>query len=111
MRSPRGNTEPIEDYLDELFSCLRLPPRAARRLLAETEDHLRESAAELSRRGATSAAAEREAVRRFGPPARIAADARAARRPTVADTIPALAWAAATLAGVGLVAVGASRSE
>lgn len=39
--------EPIEDYLDDLLLRLDLPPREARRLLAETEAHLRESAEAL----------------------------------------------------------------
>lgn len=100
--------EPIEDYLDELLGVLRLPPRATRRLLAETEDHLRQAADDLQRAGCSRVDAEREAVHRFGPPARIAAAERAARRPSPGQLLVALAWAGVALGGIGLTAVGVS---
>jgi hypothetical protein len=62
----------IEPYLEELRRRLaRAPGRA--RLLAEVEDHLREAAARLERRGASVQEAERAAVDAFGPPQQLAA--------------------------------------
>jgi hypothetical protein len=104
----RSEAEPIEDYLDELLSCLRLPPRATRRLLGETEDHLRQAADEAERAGASRVDAERVAVAQFGGAARVAAAASGARRTAPGDLVGALAWSAVTLAGVGLAAVGVS---
>lgn len=104
----RGTGDPIEDYLDELLLRLHLPPRDVRRLLAETEAHLRESAAGLQASGTTPQAAEREAVRRFGTAAEVAAAAGAARRPSVRSLAVHAVWAGVTLAGTGLVAVGVS---
>ncbi len=53
----------IEAYLRELARALPWAPRLKRRLLAEVDDHLRSSAAEVG---------EREAIARFGPPAEFA---------------------------------------
>jgi hypothetical protein len=109
MSTPRRRrTEPIEDYLDELLSRLRLPPRATRRLLAETEDHLLQAAEQAERAGASPVAAEREAVARFGTPAQVAAEASAARRPDARAALGVVAWSGLMLSGVGLVAVGLS---
>ena len=104
----RAHEEPIEDYLDELLSCLRLPPRATRRLLAETEDHLREAASLAERTGRNPLDAERDAVARFGSAARVATEASHARRPSALAMSGTAAWACLVLGGVGLVAVGAS---
>lgn len=101
-------SEPIEDYLDELLVCLRLPARATRRLLNETEEHLREAAAEAEGAGASPIAAERQAVERFGSAAQIAAAASAARRPTSAAAVGVVVWSGVLLSGIGLVAVGVS---
>lgn len=100
--------EPIEDYLDDLLLRLDLPPREARRLLAETEAHLRESAEALGRLGVPRVRAEAESIRRFGSPHEVAAAAGAARRPSVAALLSRGAWAALALAGLGLIAVGVS---
>jgi hypothetical protein len=62
----------ITDYLIELLEELRLPPRRRRRILAEVEDHLTCTTAELHAAGLSTDEAEREAVRRFGTPAEIA---------------------------------------
>ena len=37
-------SEPIEDYLDELYAQLRTDARSARRLLDEAADHLHATA-------------------------------------------------------------------
>jgi HAAS len=62
----------ITEYLLELLDELRLPGRRRRRIVAEVEDHLTTSAAELHASGLDPHAAEREAVRRFGPAAELA---------------------------------------
>lgn len=98
-------SEPIEQYLDELYAQLRTDPRSARRLLDEAADHLHGAAEELEQQGVPRLEAEREAVRRFGASARIArADARRTFATLLFDTGKALTL----LGGVGLVAVGLS---
>jgi HAAS len=62
----------ITEYLLELLDELRLPSRRRRRVVAEVEDHLTTSAAELLAGGLDADAAEREAVRRFGPAGELA---------------------------------------
>lgn len=108
MPSRRHDDEPIENYLDELLSCLRLPPRATRRLLAETEDHLREAASAAEQNGSSPRDAQREAVARFGPPPKIAAAAKQARRPSTLAAIGTVIWAGLVLGGVGMLAIGLS---
>jgi hypothetical protein len=99
----------IEDYLDQLYARLRCGPRAARRILAEAEDHLREAVTDGLAAGLTQAEAQEQAVSGFGSVRAVvrAHDARLRRLPTVAvlrDVILA-AW---RLGAIGLVAVGAS---
>jgi hypothetical protein len=107
MSAPDG--DPVEQYLDQLYAALRARPREARRVLAEAEDHLRESVAEGLAGGLTEREAQEHAVSSFGSVRAVvrAHDARLRRLPTVAvlrDVIMA-AW---QLSAVGLVAVGAS---
>ena len=59
--------DPIEAYLDRLFTALSGPPRAIRHALAEAELHLYESASELEASGLSHEDARTEAVRRMGP--------------------------------------------
>ena len=106
--SGAASREPIEDYLDDLLLRLNLPPREARRLLAETEAHLRESADELGRLGTSAVQAEAEAIRRFGSAREVAAAAGAARRPSAPALLGQGSWVAMALAGLGLLAVGVS---
>ena len=56
----------VEEYLDQLYSRLRCAPRDARRILAEAEDHLRESVAEGLAAGMTESEAQQHAVSVFG---------------------------------------------
>ncbi len=56
----------ITDYLLELIGSLDVSSARRRRILAEVEDHLQSTAAELHAGGHDVDAAEREAVRRFG---------------------------------------------
>jgi uncharacterized membrane protein len=100
--------EPIEDYLDELLSRLQVPPRQTRRLLAETEDHLRETAERLEQQGYNMVAAESEAVRQFGSPDEVAAAERRVARPSTRQTVTAIGQGLVLLAGLGLTAIGAS---
>jgi hypothetical protein len=91
---------PIEAYVAELERELRRRRTPRRRLLAEAEDHLRSAADDLERRLAHRERAEREATRRFGAPAVVAAAmacAAAAR-----STRLALAWAAAAATAYAL---------
>ncbi len=98
-------TEPIEQYLDELYLHLRTDPRSARRLLDEAADHLHGAADELEAGGMARLEAEREAVRRFGAGAPLArADAQRTFAGLLADT----AKAVTLLGAIGLVAVGIS---
>lgn len=59
--------DPIERYLDDLFLALRDNPRAARRLLREAEDHLREHQHRLVAGGMTPPEAATAAITQFGP--------------------------------------------
>jgi len=107
MSAPGGGL--VEEYLDQLYTRLRCAPRDARRILAEAEDHLRESVAEGLEAGLTESEAQEHAVSVFGSVRAVvrAHDARLRRLPTVAvcrDVIMA-AW---RLGAVALVAVGAS---
>jgi hypothetical protein len=84
----------IERYLAELAPLLPIRGRARRRILAEVEDHLRESAGALG--------SEREAIRRFGAPEVVAV------RFSEAGAVQSTRWAlvALALAGAGLAAAG-----
>jgi hypothetical protein len=63
----------IDRYLDDLFDRLAGQGAAGRRMLEETADHLRLSAADKVAAGLPEEAAEREAVAQFGESGRIAA--------------------------------------
>ncbi|MEA5454903.1 permease prefix domain 1-containing protein [Sinomonas sp. JGH33] len=106
---PREPEGAIDAYLDELLATARdAEPSAARRLLAETESHLRECAARLRAQGLSPEDAELEAVRRFGP---VPTVARALRPPLSAlGRLPLRAFLrpAVGLAAVGAIAVGLS---
>jgi hypothetical protein len=98
---------PIETYLDALLGELRGPAPYIRRMLAETETHLREAADAVEAGGPGRVAAERVAVERFGAPGEVA---RAANKGAGVRTLRHLAvpgvLAAVRLGAVGLVAVG-----
>lgn len=105
-----GNAEgPIDDYLDELFVAAHDgDPAAARRLLAETEAHLREGAARLRGQGLDPEDAEREAVRRFGPVGTVTPALRPSLRDVARLPLRAFIRPAVGLAAVGAIAVGMS---
>jgi hypothetical protein len=61
-----GVTGGVEEYLRELRASLRTPPEKTSRILAEAEDHLRESVAAGLAAGMTQAEAAEAAVSSFG---------------------------------------------
>ncbi|MGY2875827.1 hypothetical protein ACVW00_003017 [Marmoricola sp. URHA0025 HA25] len=91
----------IDSYLDELAVRLRVGPARARRLLAEAEEHLRETTAREPDAGADDALAQERAIQRFGTARQVAA---AANDPVVSRLAP-LVLGAAHLTAVGSVAV------
>jgi hypothetical protein len=99
----------IEDYLDQLYARLRCAPRAARRILAEAEDHLREAVTDGLAAGLTQAEAQEQAVSSFGSVRAVvrAHDRRLRRLPSRA-VLRDVVMAAWRLGAIGLVAVGAS---
>ncbi|ONH21997.1 permease prefix domain 1-containing protein [Pseudofrankia asymbiotica] len=101
--------DPVEDYLDQLYARLPADARGARRLLAEAEDHLREATAAGVAEGLPVVEARRRAVDRLGDPRAFtrAAAVSSWHRPSWA-AIRDLTWAAARMAGIGLVAIGVS---
>jgi hypothetical protein len=105
------NTEDdiVEEYLDELFVALRGQPRQVRRMLAETEEHLRLAIIDDLARGTPAEDATVAAVARFGGAAEVA---RAWNASTPAEPMPTflrrLAAQLVPLAGTGLIAIGLS---
>jgi hypothetical protein len=94
--------DPIEAYLATLERSLRGRP-SRERVLAETEDHLRESADHLERSGMAPNAAAREAVSRIGEAESLG---RAAGGRAGAVVVLVLGW----LAAIGLFAAAAAVS-
>jgi hypothetical protein len=99
----------IEGYLDQLLTQLRGSATEVRRILAETEEHLRDAAAELVAAGASEEQAQRLAVERFGNPRTVARRFSARLAPVPPAAVAAeLARAVVLLGGVGLIAIGVS---
>jgi HAAS len=98
----------IEQYLDELADALIATPRRARRILAETQDHLETARKSLIDGGMAPEDAETEALRQFGSPAVVA---RSFRRDTPLLSLPfieALGTSLLGLVAVGFIAIGLS---
>lgn len=98
----------IREYLDRLEADLRgrgFARRRIGRIVAETRDHLEETAERLARGGMTPDAARREAVHRFGAAGPIAAafDRLAERKEKIMLIYPARAIAVLTMAFAGLI--------
>jgi hypothetical protein len=97
----------IETYLDELLDALNVEPRRARRILVETEDHLREAVSRHVEAGVAPVEAAREAIGNFGSAREIAG-----RFNAMAGSVPLRQWAPRLsawlllLASVGMLAVG-----
>ena len=62
----------IEDYVDELATELRGPPRAKARMIREIRDGLTDTVAARTDAGQPPEEAARHAVREFGTPAEVA---------------------------------------
>lgn len=95
--------DPIDEYLARLRASLRTPPDRAEQILAEAEDHLRESAAAGESRGLTEREAQEAAIATFG---QVRAVVRAHRRP--AAVAAELCLAAGRIATVYLLVVAAT---
>jgi hypothetical protein len=93
----------IDEFLDAAFDDLAGYGGAARRALAEAEEHLRQAAADRVRRGVPPERAEAEAVARFGDPADFARQVARAGAPSEWTSLVTGLWA---LGGVLAVAVG-----
>jgi hypothetical protein len=104
MNRPVRPGDPIEQYLAELRRGLRSTPGEAEAILAEAEDHLRETAAAGAAIGMTEREAQEAAISSFGPVRAVtrAHLARLTRRPAV------LAMAAWKLVSLLSLTVGAS---
>jgi len=99
----------IEGYLDRLLGHLRGSAHDVRRILAETEEHLRDATAELVAAGAGEEEAQRRAIERFGDPRAVARRFSARLAPVPPAAVAGeLAGTAVLLGGVGLVAIGVS---
>jgi hypothetical protein len=90
----------IEQYLADLRASLRTPPERTAQILAEAEDHLRESAAAGLAVGMSEREAQEAAISALGT---VRAVARANRRPSAA--LADLGMAACKAAGVYLLAI------
>jgi hypothetical protein len=100
------SNDPIEQYLTQLRTRLRVPRHEAELILAEAEDHLRETAATGLAAGMTEREARDAAISSFGS---VQAVVRAHEvRQTGAAAIIDLGMAAWKLGSLGLLAVGAS---
>jgi len=88
---------PMERYLQDLADALRWRPALARRVLTEVADHLADAAATHRRAGLPAEAAERTAIRQFGPAAELAGQYRGAR-PSLGLLLAAGAGATALIA-------------
>jgi hypothetical protein len=93
----------IAQYLVQLRAGLRTPPERTEQILAEAEDHLRESAVAGEAMGLTERDAQEAAIAAFGG---VRAVARAHRRPVVA-ALAELGMAAMKLGAVYLLTVSA----
>ena len=99
----------IEGYLDRLLGHLRGSAHDVRRILAETEEHLRDATAELVAAGAGEEEAQRRAIERVGDPRAVARRFSARLAPVPSTAVAAeLGTTAVLLGGVGLVAIGVS---
>jgi hypothetical protein len=108
-RRARVTADLIEGYLDQLLGHLRGSAHDVRRILAETEDHLRDATAELVAACASEEEAQRRAIERFGDPRAVARRFSARLAPVPPGAVAAeLAGTAVLLGGVGLVAIGVS---
>lgn len=95
------NGDPIDDYLARLRAGLRTPPARTAEIVAEAEDHLRESSAAAAGRDErlSGADAQRAAITAFGPARRVVR----AHRPSAAEFAAAAAMKAWPVLGCYLL--------
>ena len=99
----------IEDYLDRLLMQLRGSTKDVRRILSETEEHLRDATSEMMAAGASQEEAQRRAIARFGDPWTVARRFSSRLSPVPSWAVLAELVRTATLLGaVALIAIGAS---
>jgi hypothetical protein len=103
-----GMTGLVEEYLSQLHASLRTRPEETSWILAEAEDHLRESVAAGLRVGMTEAEAQEAAVSAFGS-VRAVVRAHQTRRARAIAVLGGCAMTAWKLAGLSLLAFGASN--
>jgi hypothetical protein len=96
--------DPIEDYLNQLRAGLLAPPGETRLILAEAEDHLRESIAAGVAAGLTEREATQAAISSFGS-VRAVIRAHRFRHGRAVAVLGDLALVAWKLAAVFLIAV------
>jgi hypothetical protein len=102
-------SDSIDAYLDDLFLSVRLEPAAARRLLREAEDHLREEQERLVAQGAEPDAAASEAIAAFGSVQQILTRAdEEDRGGWLRRVLGSLVVAGLWMIAIGLLAIGAS---
>jgi hypothetical protein len=101
--------DPIRDYLDQLRARLRVSPDEAELIVAEAEDHLRETTAAGLAIGMTEREAQEAAISAFGP-VRAVVHAHRARRGDAALMAWKLAAMLVAAAGVGGLATDAIRA-
>ena len=109
VRDSFDQGDAVDRYLDALLLELRGRVTGVRRILDETEDHLREAVEAGTAEGLTPNEAERRAVERFGSPKLVAR--RMARGGRVVPPVPVLAqlvMALVLIGGIGLIGVGVS---
>jgi len=96
---------PIHDYLRELSVLLRRSRR--RRIIAEVQAHLLEAAAADPLHASNPELAARQAIERFGPPARVAGQFNALRRRPLAmlQRVSAVMLACAGMGSLGAATV------
>ncbi len=101
-----SSPDPVEEYLDQLHISLRTTPREVRRIIAEAEDHLRESVEAGLAAGLTEREAQEAAISSFGS-VRAVVRAHARRFPPVA-VLGELVMTAWKLGSIALLAVAGS---
>jgi hypothetical protein len=99
--------DPIGEYLAQLRASLRVAPAEAELILAEAEDHLRETAAAGIAAGMAEREAQQAAISSFGS-VRAVIRAHEVSRGGIAAVLVDLCLAAWKLGALGLLAVGAS---
>jgi len=99
-----GMTDPVEEYVRQLRASLRGRPEETSRILAEAEDHLRESVAAARAAGLTETEAAEAAISSFGT-VRAVVRAHQTARGQAADALGRLLMALWLLAGAVLTAV------